>query len=979
MFKSKRISLLTIFALLLPSVGIVSIGSTAAYASTSTELSVFTVNGTTVTDGETVNLDPYTTSVEVVATAAVETSTVEIAGGSDLATGPNDLVVTVTDATGETPVSTQYTVILNVLASNDTSAVITFNGEEQTDGDNYVVPWGTTSVAVEVVTGDSNAIYFLNGDIDLVTGDNELSVLVTAADGLTQQTYTFNVLVLQNTNTSVNFIKIGDVEVVDGDTVDLEPLTTDVGVDVDTVDTDATVEIVGGTELVVGENDLTIYVTAADGETVQEYTIILNVLPNTDTSLLVFNVAGIDVVDADRVTVEPLTTEVEILVETTDPEATFEIEGGTDLVPGENDLTITVTAADQETVSSYYVTIVVAPNTDTSIEFLAVNGEETSDGGTIYLDPFTEEVEVEITLTDPNATYLISGNDNLIVGDNTMTIIVVAADEETYEEFLVTLVVALSNDASITAINVTFTGADGEETAQVSADDVLDLPAGTESVSVIVETTDQEATFEVSGNEGLELGENTLTIRVTAPDGETVEEIYVTLNVLPSSDATALAISVNGVSYDFENPDQMIEVDAGDIAVDVVPNNEFATYEVTSGDLTEYSGVQTITVEVTAQDGESKEVYNLSVASTSELLVVPGSTLGDGEPRVGTWLKLPRDQFDKTVKLNYFWVRNWDIDAATTGSSKYKLSVDDFGQDLRAVVLIQKAGEADVFVISKKIETAPGIITKAPTPSIKGKAAVGNTLTATTRDWPEGAELTYQWYREGSAIDGADTDSYELTAEDFDAAISVGITGTIEAYEPLEKQSAGVVIAAGTLKYTERPSLSGEFVTGGTVTVGTGTWTDGAELSIVWMRNGEEFQTTGADENSYVLTSEDYGTRLSVNVVAILEGYNDATFKMRARTVKLGTLVDLVAPVIIGEALVGEALEVDLTGLPEDAEFTYVWKRNGRVISKAYESSYTLTTRDLGQAITVKVGIVSPGYKKALVESDSVTVGNPAN
>ena len=76
MFKSKRISLLTIFALLLPSVGIVSIGSTAAYASTSTELSVFTVNGTTVTDGETVNLDPYTTSVEVVATAAVETSTV---------------------------------------------------------------------------------------------------------------------------------------------------------------------------------------------------------------------------------------------------------------------------------------------------------------------------------------------------------------------------------------------------------------------------------------------------------------------------------------------------------------------------------------------------------------------------------------------------------------------------------------------------------------------------------------------------------------------------------------------------------------------------------------------------------------------------------------------------------------------------------------------------------------------------------------
>lgn len=979
MFKLKRISLLTIFALLLPSVGIVSIGSTAAYASTSTELSVFTVNGTAVTDGETVNLDPYTTSVEVVATAAVETSTVEIAGGSDLATGPNDLVVTVTDATGETPVSTQYTVNLNVLASNDTSAVITINGEEQTDGDNYVVPWGTTSVAVEVVTGDSNAIYFLNGDIDLVTGDNELTVLVTAADGLTQQTYTFNVLVLLNTDTSVNFIKVGDVEVLDGDTLDLEPLTTDVGVEVDTVDTDATVEIVGGTEMVPGENDLTIYVTAADGETVREYTIILNVLPNTDTSLLVFNVAGVDVADADRVTVEPLTTEVEILVETTDPEATFEIEGGTDLVPGENDLTVTVTAADQETVSTFFVTIVVAPNTDTSIEFLAVNGEETADGGTVYLDPFTEEVEVEITLTDPNATYLISGNDNLLVGDNTMTIIVVAADEETSEEFLVTLVVAPSNDASIVAINVTYATADGEETVQVSADDVLDLPAATESVQVIVETTDLEATFEVSGNEGLELGENTMTIRVTAPDGETAEEVYVTLNVLPSSDATAAAISVNGVSYDFENPDQVIEVEAGDISVEVTPNNEFATSAITNGVLTNFSGVQTVTVEVTAQDGESREVYNITVVATSEVLVVPGSSLGDGELRVGTWIKLPRDQFDKSAKLTYMWFRNWEDEPFMTGSAKYKLTVEDFGANLRAVVGIQRAGQPDLWVISKQIEVAPGLIAKAPTPSIKGKAAVGNTLTATTRDWPEGAELTYQWYRDGSAIDGADTDAYELTAEDFDASISVGITGTIEAYEPLEKQSAGVVIAAGTLKYSERPSISGEFVTGGTVTVGAGTWLEGAEVSIVWMRNGEEFQTTGVDENSYVLTSEDYGTRLSVNIVVTAEGYKDAIFKMRSRSIKLGTLVDLPAPVISGDASVGETLEVDLTGLPEDAEFSYVWKRNGRVISKAFESTYTLTARDLGQSITVKVGIRSPGYKKALVESDSVTVGNPVN
>ncbi len=972
MFKSKRITLLTIFALLLPSAGIATIGSTAAYAASSTDLAVFTVNGTTVADGDTVNLDPYTTSVDVVATP-VEGATAVVTGGTDLSTGPNDLVVTVSDAEG---LSTVYTVNLNVLASNDTSAVVTVNGEELADGDNYLVPWGTSSVNVSVVTGDSNATYFIDGDLDLATGDNALTVLVTAADGVTTQTYTFNVLVLLNTDTSVNAITVNGSAVNDGDTVDLDPLTTDVGVEVDTVDTDATVEIVGGTDLVVGENTLTVYVTAADGETVREYTIILNVLPNTDTSLSIFQVAGVDVADADYVTVEPLTTEVEILVETTDPEASFDVVGGTDLVPGENDLEVTVTAADGETVTTYFVTIVVAPNTDTSIETLVVNGEETDDGGTVYLPPFTEEVDVEITTTDPDATYLISGNDNLVVGDNTLTIIVVAADEETSQEYTVTLVVALSNDASASAINVTYAVADGEETVQVSDGDQVDLPAGTESVSVVVETTDGEATYEVSGTEGLELGENTMSIRITAPDGETTEEIYVTLNVLPSSDATAASIEVNGNAFNLENQEEMIEVDAGDITVDVVTTNEFATYAVTNGDLTDFSGFQTITVEVTAQDGETREVYNISVAATSELLVVPGSSLGDGELRVGTWIKLPRDQFDKNAKLTYSWFRNWETDQTFVGAAKYKLTVDDFGQDLRAVVFVTKVGEADRILVSKKIEVAPGIIAKAPTPAIKGKAAVGNTLTATTKDWPDGAELAYQWYRDGSAIDGATSETYELTAEDFESPISIGITGTIEAYEPLEKVSAAVTVAAGTLKYTDKPSISGDFVTGGTVTVGAGTWLEGAEISIVWMRNGEEFQTTSAEENSYVLTSEDYGTRLSVNIVVTAEGYKDALFKMKSRSIKLGTLAEPPVPTISGGALVGETLEVDPGEYPDGAEFTYVWKRNGRVISKANESSYTLTARDAGTTITVKVIAKIPGYKVVRVESEGVEALN---
>lgn len=1049
MFKSKRISLITIFALLLPSsAGIAGFGTSAAFAAT-TDLQTFTVNGAAVTDGATVDLEPYTTSVEVVAEAADPTSTVEVIGGTDLATGSNDLVVTVTDVE---LVAVSYTVTLNVLSSNDTSATISINGEDVTSGDNFLVDWGTTSVEVAVALTDVNATYFITGDLDLATGDNALTVTVAAADGVTITDYVFNVLVLPNTDTSTNSVTVNGSDVVDGDILDLEPLTTDADVQVDTVDTDATVEIIGASDLVAGSNDLLIVITAADGETTREISVTLNVLLNTDVSLATFNVAGVDVADADYVTVEPLTTEVEVIVETTDPEASYEIVGGTDLVPGENDLQVIVTAVDGETVGEYYVVIVVAANTDTSLESLIVNGEETDDGGVVYLDPFSTEVTVEVTTTDADATYLIAGDVDLAVGENELLISVTAADGETTQDYFVTVVVALSNDASLTNMAVTWSDADGEQSVQVVDGDEIDLPSKTYEVDVLVEPTDAEATFEVSGNTDLVVGENQMVVTITAPDGESTEDFYillrvavgdvttasftvngtevadgdiidveagsesvevavettdpeatyeitggdslvlgendlvltvtsvdetltveyhVTLNVLPSADASYSSIEINGITWE---EGVVLEVDAGDLDVVVNTNNEFATVAI-EGATTNVSGLTRLVVTVTAQDGETTELAEIDVLAVTDIEVVPNSSLGDGQLRVGSWIKLPRAQFPKNYKVTYAWARDLEfVDGAT--SAKYLLTVDDFGHDLRAVVRLNKAGSPEIVLAGRAIEVSAGLIAKAPTPSIKGKAAVGNTLTASTKAWIDGAELAYQWYRDGDAVDGATSETYDLTADDFEASISVGITGTLEAYEPLEKVSAGVAIAAGVLKYNDKPSISGEFVTGGTVEVNAGSWPDGAEVSIVWSRNGEEFATTTADENTYVLTAEDYATRLSVDILVTANGYKDATFKMKSRSIKVGTLAEVPTPTISGDNVVDGSLDVDPGEYPEGAEFKFVWKRDGRVIHGAYDSSYTVTLRDVGHSISVKVIATIPGYKTTRVDSEGVEITN---
>lgn len=928
-------------------------------------LSSLTIGGVEVADGETFDLAPNTQSVAVLATAVDAAATVTVEGATGLQVGGNELLVTVTDSNNVTGV---YTVNLNVPASSDTNATISINEETLSSGDNITVPYGTTEVSVAVELNDANATYFVTGELGLETGDNLVTVSVTAADTVTIEEYTFNVEVLLNTDTSVNSITINGTPVVDGDEIDVDPLTTEITVEVDTLDTDATVEIVGDIDLVVGGNLVTVYVTAADGATTQEYQFVVNVLVNTDTSVVFINVAGNDVLDADFVTVDPLTTEVEIIVELTDIDASYVAEGGTDLLPGDNDLIITVTAADGETTQEYFITITVLPNTDTSVASLEVNGEAVVDGDVIEVPPFTEDVTVDVITTDELASFVVDGNEGLVVGENTVTITVTAADESTTQDYFVTVIVALSNDASAADISVLWTEGDAEQSSSVADGDVVDLPPATKEVQIVVEPTDAEATYEITGGSNLVLGENSLVVVITAPDGEATETFNVTLNVLPSSDATFSGITVNGKAWTEE---EKIEVDAGALDVVVAKNNEFATVKVT-GNVTSASGINELLVEVTAQDGETVESATIIVWASTDVVVVPNTANSDGLFRVGTFVKLPRAQFDSAARLTYSWIRNGEeLDAA---AAKYLLTAEDFGADVRAVITLTKKGAAPVSILSRPIEVAEGVMTKAPVPTVKGKAVVGSTLTASTKDWMDGTELAYQWYRDGAPIDGADTDTYDLIGEDGETKVTVGITGTLPGYEAMEKTSNPLAIALGTLKYSDKPAISGAFVTGGVLEVNVGSWQEDADISIVWLRDGDVFYEGPGDDNLYELTSDDYGSRIGIQIKVTAPGYKNFTFVMKSRLIKLGTIEEPSTPVISGVAIVGEVLTADPGEYPNGAEFTYVWKRNGKVVQGSTDSSYEVNSRDVNTTITVRVIAKIPGYKTTRVDSDGVDV-----
>ena len=482
--------------------------SASSAVGTDTSLQTFTVNGQTVEDGSSVTLPIGTTSVEVVADATDPDAAVDVVGATGLVAGDNPLTVTVTNQEVNVQV---YSVNLFVQSlSADTSLKSwTVNGVDVVQDEDIFLPYLTESVTVAVETNDVNATYEVQGAADLVSGVNILSVIVTAEDG-TVETVTANLVVALNSDASLVTFQVAGEDVVDGSTVEVAPLTSEVDVVVETTDVDATYVISGDTDLQPGENTLSVIVTAADGETVGEYYVTVNVALNTDASVLAIVVDGVEVVDGGVLDVEAGTTSVEVDVQTNDPDATVEISGNEDLVVGENLLTIVVTAADATTTEEYSVTLNLLTNDDVSLAAFQVNTIDVEDGSSLDLEPLTTSVDVFIETTDVNATYEVSGDSELEVGENELTVRVVAADGVTEFTYTVVLNVLPNADASAEVL------VNGELVADGA---VLNFEWGTVDVEVEVNTNDPDATVQISGDSGLVVGENQLAVTVTAADG----------------------------------------------------------------------------------------------------------------------------------------------------------------------------------------------------------------------------------------------------------------------------------------------------------------------------------------------------------------------------------------------------------------------------------------------------------------------------
>jgi hypothetical protein len=322
--------------------------------------------------------------------------------------------------------------------------------------------------------------------------------------------------------------------------------------------------------------------------------------------------------------------------------------------------------------------------------------------------------------------------------------------------------------------------------------------------------------------------------------------------------------------------------------------------------------------------------------------------------------------------LAYQWLRDGvAIDAATDAT--YVVTEDDVLADLSVTVTASKPDVITESKTSDAVSVPLQEFTTAPVPTISGDVTAGSTLTADPGTWvPTPSNVVYQWLRDGVEIDGADASAYVLTDDDRGTDITVKVTATRSLFADASKESDATSIPS-VFDETSVPTISGNTTSGSTLTANAGAWSPTPDsFTYQWLRDGVEID--GADGSTYVLTTDDRGTDITVQVTGVLSGFWSATEESNPTYIP-NVFTTQPTPTITGTAAVGSTLTAHAgTWAPAPAAFMYQWMRDGVAIGGATGATYTLTTADGPHTITVAVTALASGFTPATKVSAGVTV-----
>jgi gliding motility-associated-like protein len=452
-----------------------------------------------------------------------------------------------------------------------------------------VTPTAADSTATIKVNGAAVANKTASGPIALAVGTNTITVMVTAQDGVTTQTYTIAVTRPVSSNDNLAFLAVTFGALTPAFSTGTTSYTVNVGnsLSFESVkpyasDSTSTIKVNGtavtsGTvsgeiAMNAGPNQINVVVTAQDGVTTQTYTITVNRAPSNSAYLY-----------------------------------TLQLSSGT-TAPFFQPYTYNYTSSVAYATSS----ITLTPTAIDSTSKIIVNG---------------------MVVANKMASAPIA----LAVGANTITIVVTAQDGVATETYTVTVTRAPSNNDNLSSLKIsagTLTPAFAPGTTSYTAS----VGNGISSLTVMPTTSDPTATVKVNGTAAgsgsasapipLTVGPNTITTGVTAQDGTTTKTYSITVTRAPSNNAYLLYFSIQTAtlspgfayktfSYITHVPNSTTSVTVTpsvlDLTATVKVNGTAVVNKTASGPIALAVGANTINIVVTAQDGVTTQTYTVTI------------------------------------------------------------------------------------------------------------------------------------------------------------------------------------------------------------------------------------------------------------------------------------------------------------------------------------------------------------------------------
>lgn len=329
----------------------------------------------------------------------------------------------------------------------------------------------------------------------------------------------------------------------------------------------------------------------------------------------------------------------------------------------------------------------------------------------------------------------------------------------------------------------------------------------------------------------------------------------------------------------------------------------------------------------------------------------------DGVLAAGQTINVVPSEWSVGVEVTFTWFAD-DVEVGTGNS--LRLTTNHTGKKIKVKETASSDGYLTNTATSETSEEVMfGIISTNSTLELYGTPQVENWLLADSYRWSsDGYDVTHRWFVDGVEVPGATTKNFKPSLGDLGKTVQAEVTISKPGWisEVLRSKVSDKVIAEEILK-DDFPYVTGNIWVGATLQSTEGYWgSSGLSFTYEWFADGVAIP--GATSNRLKLTSAQLGKRIQSSVTAHKEGaqsvtvYSEPTGKVVAQKV----IENTVSPAISGTARVGSKLTAKVGAWSTDGlTYSYAWYADGKAITGATSSSFTLTSSQLGKTIKVKV------------------------